>query len=121
MRALNDEIYQTCVQSVEGLGRTAVSSSQPKPQAQKVFGVHLTAMIEDQAKKPTAGGYMLLMQTVLEVFMIHWCSSITEASIPSRNPSPIYWFGSRQRVQKSMVPLVGDRLKSLKPVHSMMV
>jgi hypothetical protein len=86
MRALNEEIFQTCVQFVEGLERTVVIfPSQSKPQAQKVLGVHLTEMMEDQAKKAraTSGGYnMLLMQTVLEVFMAHWCSLIIEAFYP---------------------------------------
>ena len=82
MTALNEEINQICVQLVEGLERTAVYSSQPKPQAQKVLGVHLTAMMEDQA---TSSGYnMLLLQTVLEVFMTHWCSSIIEAFYPQQ-------------------------------------
>ena len=86
MRTLNEEIYQTCVQFVEGLERTAVYSSPiHKPQAQKVLGVHLTSMMEDQAKTATSGGYnMLLMQTVLEVFMTHWCSSIIEAFYPQQ-------------------------------------
>ena len=87
MRALNKEIYQTCVQFVEGLERTAVFSSQPKSQARKVLGVHLTAMMEDQAKKATSGSYMLLMQTVLEVFMTRWCSSIIEAFYPQQESS----------------------------------
>ena len=85
MLALNEEIYQTCVQFAEDLERTAVYSSQPKLQVQKVLGVHLTAMMEDQAKRTTSGGYdMLLVQTVLEVFMTHWCSSIIEAFYPQQ-------------------------------------
>ena len=70
MAALNKEIHQTCVQFAEVLERTAVYSSQPEPQAQKVLGVCLTAMMEDQAKKATSGGYnVLVVQTVLEVFV----------------------------------------------------
>ena len=84
MRALNEEIYQTCVQFVEGLERTGVSSTRYKPQVQKVLGYHLSAMMEDQAKKVTSGYNMLLMQTVLEVFMAHWCSSIIEAFYPQQ-------------------------------------
>ena len=82
MRALNEEIYQTCVQFVEGLERTAVFSTKQKPQVQKVLGDHLIAMMEDQAKKAPSGYNVLLMQTVLEVFMTHWCSSIIEAFYP---------------------------------------
>ena len=86
MRALNEEIYQTCVQLVEGLERTALFSTSQKPQVRKVLGDYLTAMLEDQAKKKAnSGGYnMLLMQTVLEVFMTHWCSSIIEAFYPQQ-------------------------------------
>ena len=88
MRALNEEIYQTCVQLVEGLERTTrtVFSTGQKPQVQKVLGDHLTAMMEEQAKKTaTSDSYnMLLMQTVLEVFMTHWCSSIIEAFYPQQ-------------------------------------
>ena len=83
MRALNEEIYQTCVQLKEGLERTTVSSTRHKPQVQKVLGDHLTAMMEDQAKKVT-GYNMLLMQTVLQVFMTHWCSSIIDAFYPQQ-------------------------------------
>jgi hypothetical protein len=85
MRGLNEEIYQTCVQFVESLERTAVSSTKQKPQVQKVLGDHLTAMIADQATKATSGYNMLLMQTVLEVFMTHWCSSIIEAFYPQQD------------------------------------
>ena len=84
MRALNEEIYQTCVQFVEGLERITVFSTIQKPQVQKVLGDHLTAMMEDQAKKATSGYNMLLMQTVLEVFMTHWCSLIIEAFYPQQ-------------------------------------
>ena len=83
MRALNEEIYLTCLQFVGCLERTAVSSTKQKPQVQKVLGDHLTAMIEDQAKM--GNGYnVLLMQTVMEVFVTHWCSSIIEAFYPHR-------------------------------------
>ena len=82
--ALNEEIYQTCVQFVEVLERTAVFSTKQKPQVQNVLGYHLTAMMEDQAKKVTSGYNMLLMQTILEVFMTHWCSSIIEAFYPQQ-------------------------------------
>ena len=84
MRALNEEIYQTCVQFVEGLERTIIFSTQQKSQVQKVLGDHLTTMMEDQAKKRTSSYNMLLMQTVLEVFMTHWCSSIIEAFYPQQ-------------------------------------
>ena len=86
MRALNEEIYQTCVQLVEGLDRTiVVSNRQLKTHAQRVLGAHLTSMMEDQEKSPASSGYnMLLMQTVLEVFMTHWCSSIIEAFYPQQ-------------------------------------
>ena len=84
MRALNEEIYQTCVQFAEGLERTALFSTKPRPQIQKLLGDHLTAMMEDQAKKATSGYNILLMQTVLEVFMTHWCSSIIEAFYPQQ-------------------------------------
>jgi hypothetical protein len=82
MRALNREIYQTCVQFVKGLERTSISSTKYKWQVQGVLGDHLTAMMEDQATRTTSGYNMLLMQTVLEVFMTHWCSSIIEAFYP---------------------------------------
>ena len=83
MRAMNEEIYQTCVQFVDGLERTSVFSTNQKAEVQKMLGNHLTAMMEDQAKTATSDGYnMLLMQTVLEVFMTHWCSSIIEAFYP---------------------------------------
>ena len=83
MRGLNEEIYQTCVQFVEGLERTAFPTKQ-MPQVQKVLGDHLTAMMEDQAKKTTSGYNMLLMQTDLEVFITLWCSSIIEAFYPQQ-------------------------------------
>ena len=85
MRAMNEEIYQACVQFVEGLERTSVFSTSQKPEVQKMLGNHLTTMMEDQAKTATSDGYnMLLMQTVLEVFMTHWCSSIIEAFYPEQ-------------------------------------
>ena len=85
MSALNEEIYQTCVQFVEGLERTTVySSKQHKSQVRNVLGDHLTAMMEDQAKQTTSSYNMLLMQAVLEVFMVHWCSSIIEAFYPTQ-------------------------------------
>ena len=85
MRALNEEIYQTCVQFADGLERTVVFSTKQKSQVQKVLGDHLTSMMENHAKKGTSSGYnMLLMQTVLEVFMTHWCSSIIEAFYPQQ-------------------------------------
>ena len=83
MRTLNEEIYQTCVQFVKGLERTAVFSTKQKPQVQKVLGDHLTAMLGDHARE-TSSYNMLLMQTVLEVFMTHWCSSIIEAFYPQQ-------------------------------------
>ena len=49
-----------------------------------MLGDHLTAMMEDQAKKATSGYNMLLMQTVVEVFMTLWCSSIIEAFYPQQ-------------------------------------
>ena len=82
MHALNEEIYHTCVQFAESLERTAVFSTKQRPQVQKVLGDLLTAMMEDQAKRTTSGYNMLLMQTVLEVFMTYWCSSIIEAFYP---------------------------------------
>ena len=82
--ALNEEIYQTCVQFVKSLECTTVLSTEQKPQVRKVLGDHLTAMMQDQAKKTTFGYNMLLMQTVLEVFMTHWCSSIIEAFYPQQ-------------------------------------
>jgi hypothetical protein len=79
---LNEEIYQTCVQLVEGLEHTTVFSTRYKPQVQKVLGDYLTTMMENQA---IISGYnMLLMQAVLEVFMTHWCSSIIEAFYPQQ-------------------------------------
>jgi hypothetical protein len=84
MGALNEEIYQTCVQFVDGLERTSVFSNFQKSQVQKVLGDRLTAMMEDQTKKSTSGYNMLLMQTVLEVFMTHWCWSIIEAFYPQQ-------------------------------------
>ena len=84
MRALNEEIYQTSVQFAEALERTAVFSTQRKPRVQKVLGNNLTAMMEDQAKEATSGYNILLIQTVLEVFMTHWCSSIIEAFYPQQ-------------------------------------
>ena len=84
MHALNKEIYQTCVQFVEGLERTSISSTKYKWQVQGVLGDHLTAMMEDHATRTTPGYNMLLMQTVLEVFMTHWCSSIIEAFYPQQ-------------------------------------
>ena len=84
MGALNEEIYQTCVQFVDGLERTTVFSTIHKSQVQKVLGDRLATMMEDQAKKSTSGYNMLLMQTVLEVFMAHWCWSIIEAFYPQQ-------------------------------------
>ena len=84
MRAMNEEIYQTCLHFVKNLERTTVFLNGQKPQVQKVFGDHLTAMMEDHAKEATSGINMLLMQTVLEVFMTHWCSSIIEAFYPQQ-------------------------------------
>lgn len=84
MRALNEDIYQMCVQLVEGLAWSSTFSTNHKPQVQKVLGDHVTAMMEDQAIKASGGYNMLLMQTVLEVFMAHWCSSIIEAFYPQR-------------------------------------
>ena len=84
IRTLNEEIYQTCVQLVKGLERTVVLSTGQKPQVQKVLGDHLTAMMGDHAQKMSSDYNMLLMQTVLEVFMTHWCSSIIEAFYPQQ-------------------------------------
>jgi hypothetical protein len=84
MCALNEKIYQTCVLFAEGLERMTVFPTKQKPQVQKVLGGHLTAMMEDQAKKVTSGYNKLLMRTVLEVFMTHWCSSIIEAFYPQQ-------------------------------------
>ena len=84
MGALNEEIYQSCVQFVDGLERTTVFLTNQKSQVQKVLGDRLTTMMEDQAKKSTSGYNMLLMQTVLEVFMTHWCWSIIEAFYPQQ-------------------------------------
>jgi DNA repair ATPase RecN len=83
MRALNEEIYQTCVQFAENLERPAVFLTKKKPQVQ-VLGDHLTAMMEEQGEKATSDYNLLLMQTVLEVFMTHWCSSIIEAFYPQQ-------------------------------------
>ena len=71
------------LQRVSESGNT-LSSDDFTPQVQKVLGDHLTAMIENQARKATFGYNMLLMQTVLEVFMTHWCSSIIEAFYPQQ-------------------------------------
>ena len=84
MRNLNEEIYQTCVQLVEGLEHMTVFSTKHKPQVQKVLGDHLTTMMEDQAIDAISGYNMLLMQAVLEVFMTRWCSSIIEAFYPQQ-------------------------------------
>ncbi|KAF8808975.1 hypothetical protein BYT27DRAFT_6529929 [Phlegmacium glaucopus] len=84
MGALNEEIYQTCVQLVGTLERTSTHSNKHKLQSQKVLGDHLTAMMEDQATRTTPGYNRRLLQAVLEVFMVHWCSSIIEAFYPSQ-------------------------------------
>jgi len=84
MGALNEEIYQTCVQLVEGLERMRPHSNKYKLQAQKVLGDHLTAMLEAQATGAIGSYNMLIMQAVLEVFMVHWCSSIIEAFYPKQ-------------------------------------
>ena len=81
MGVLNKEIHQTCAQLADGLESTSIFSAKYKSQAQKMLGDRLTAMMEDQGKM-TPGYNMLLMQTVLEVFMTHWCSSIIEAFYP---------------------------------------
>ena len=85
MHALNEEIYRTSMQFVKGLKRTDVFSESTeqnlKSQVQKMLGDHLTTMMENQAKT-TSGYNMLVMQTVLEVFLTHWCSSIIEAFYP---------------------------------------
>ena len=83
MRALNEEIYQTCVQLVEGLERTSTHSNKHKLKTQELMGNRLTLMMEDQATKTTDYD-VLLMQSVLEVFMAHWCSSIIEAFYPKQ-------------------------------------
>jgi len=41
-------------------------------------------MMEVQAIKPPPGYNLLLMQVVLEVFMVYWCSSIIEAFYPKQ-------------------------------------
>ena len=82
MNVLNQEICCMCEELVDDLECTAMSSSIYKWQAQKVLGDHLTAMMEDQAKK--TGYNKFLMQTVLEVFMTHWCSSIIEGFYPQQ-------------------------------------
>ena len=85
MRALNKKNFQTCELLVQGLERTTIFSTKHKSQVEKVLGYHLTAMMGDQAKKKSTSGYnVLLMQTVLEVFMTHWCSSIIEAFYPQQ-------------------------------------
>ena len=85
MRALNKRIFQTCELLVQGLERSTIFSTKHKSQVEKVLGYHLTAMMGDQAKKKSTSGYnVLLMQTVLEVFMTHWCSSIIEAFYPQQ-------------------------------------
>ena len=84
MHALNKAIYRTCAKVVDGLERTNNCSMEYKSLAQNVLGDHLTAMMEDQAKKTTTGYNILLMQTVLEVFMTYWCSSIIEAFYPQQ-------------------------------------
>ena len=85
MRALNKKIFQTCELLVQGLERTTIFSTKHKSQVEKVLGYRLTAMMGDQAKKKSTSGYnVLLMQTVLEVFMTHWCSSIIEAFYPQQ-------------------------------------
>ena len=84
MCSLNEEIYQACVQlAVQGLDKSK-HSDKYKSQAQKVFGDHVTAMMEDQATKTRPGYDVLLMQSVLQVFMVHWCSSIIEAFYPKQ-------------------------------------
>ena len=79
---MNEEIYKTCGLFLRGLERTATLSTGQKPQVQKVLGDHLTAMMEEHAKE--SGINKLLMRTVLEVFMTHWCSSIIEAFYPQQ-------------------------------------
>ena len=84
--ALNEEILQSANLMVENLERTKsfYPTSGDLTLSRSSIGNKLTSMLKSQASDDTKGFRFLLMQVVLEVFMVHWCTSIIEGWYPKQ-------------------------------------
>ncbi|KAF8163671.1 hypothetical protein B0H34DRAFT_857099 [Crassisporium funariophilum] len=85
VNALNEEIFQSALLLVENLERTTTFVPSSTAQVKRDLGDRLTAMLEAQAAKKTTAFGLLLMQVVLEVFFVQWCSAIIEANYPKQD------------------------------------
>ncbi|KAF8971852.1 hypothetical protein BDZ97DRAFT_2054554 [Flammula alnicola] len=82
VEVLNEEILQIANLFVENLERTNALVDIDVERARAVVGEGMCSMMEMQAKERKLR--LLLMQVVLEVFMVHWCSAIIEGWYPKQ-------------------------------------
>ncbi|KDR73741.1 hypothetical protein GALMADRAFT_212553 [Galerina marginata CBS 339.88] len=81
--ALNEEILQAANQLVENLERVKTApTTEDIARAKAVLGFKATVMMQVQASDRSKGFKFLLMQVVLEVFMVHWSTNIIEGHYP---------------------------------------
>ncbi|PPQ65651.1 hypothetical protein CVT24_011805 [Panaeolus cyanescens] len=83
VKTLNDEILQVSSILVEQMERDPLDTTAGRTRAQKVLGPQLTEILESRKHQRLMGNNVLLLQVVLEVFIVHWCSSIIDAFYPA--------------------------------------
>ena len=79
---INDEILQASLTVADGVVRSAVYPS-PTGRAKHILGVRLSALLAKEMGS-TSKVNLLLVQVVLEVFLVHWCVDIIEAHYPQQ-------------------------------------
>ncbi|CAA7271038.1 unnamed protein product [Cyclocybe aegerita] len=84
----NEEVLQTASLLAEKLerlpnSRSVFISSSPT-RTKQVLGEKVLALLEAQGRDRTSKIHLLLMQTVLEVFFVHWSLAIIDASYPKQ-------------------------------------
>ena len=79
---INDEILQAALTVADGVVRSAVYAS-PTGRARHILGVRLSALLAKETSSSSKVN-LLLVQVVLEVFLVHWCVDIIEAHYPQQ-------------------------------------
>ncbi|KAF8912202.1 hypothetical protein CPB84DRAFT_762411 [Gymnopilus junonius] len=108
LSALNEEILQSANLLVENLERTksAYPTSDDTTLARTMLGSKVTTMVQAQANDRSKAFRFLLMQVVLEVFMVNWCTSIIEGWYPKQQSFADLLIEMNSKVATSSAPRV---------------
>ncbi|PPQ65652.1 hypothetical protein CVT24_011806 [Panaeolus cyanescens] len=88
VRALNDYIGQSSSNVAGWLEQTPVDAFVGQERAKRVLGDRLTGMLERRKSRLLKGENSLLLRVVLDVFLVHWSSSIINGCYP--RPKKLY-------------------------------